>query len=244
MFAPRVLIYEQDAYVQTTVAMHKVGQIAETLDGRVFRYAKAGASNLGAGKLGTAPAQKTNHHNIALATAVKIGDTQVTVTLGATAAVANEYAGGLLTVNAGTGVPIAYEISSHPAAGSGASLTVNLVRPAVAALATADTKLDLVHNVWNGTIEGTVQTRRAAGVPMIAVTAGNYYWAQTKGVAPVLSDGAVGLGNWMVPSGSVSGALAAISTTIATAEATNLLAKATVMATVDTEYRPVELFID
>src|SRR5206468_3746399 len=103
-----------------------LGTRLQLQDGREFRFALAGGSALVAGNLQQAAANTANHQGINPAAAVAVGARAVTVTLGATAAAANEYAGGYLVVEGTAGQGYAYLVDSHPAANSGASLTLTL----------------------------------------------------------------------------------------------------------------------
>lgn len=209
----------------------------------VYRYAKVGASTITKGKLQTAPAPKTTHHNLAVVSAQAIGDKTVTVTLGATLAAADEYAEGHLVFNDVLTGGYQMKIKTHPAAALSTNLVVTLYEPLPTALTTSS-KANLVHNTYNNVIEGTSQTVRAAGVAMVTATTGLFLWLKTRGVASLLADQTIALGSWIVPSTSVSGSVIAISGTYATALITNRIGQADIMAGVDTEKRPVRLEIE
>lgn len=211
-------------------------------DHRVFRYALSGASALGAGKMGLAPAPKTNHHNNTAIASVA-GTLTPTFTLGATATVAGEYNEGYVMVNVTPDVGRTYKISNLGLIASGGVATPTLFEPIQTAWTTA-TRVSLVHNTHANVVESASATRRAAGVPLIAVTAASYYFAQTRGVASTLADGTIALGSRISASPSVAGAVVADSGTYATALVTTPLGSASVMAGVDTEYRPMFLTVD
>lgn len=238
------LVVDFNPYKTSTTQEHTLG--TQFNDGEdVYRYAKVGASTITRGKLQTAPAPKTNHHNLAIVSAVALGDKTVTVTLGATAAVADEYAEGYIVFNDATLGGHQYRIKTHPAANSSASLVVTLYEPVqVVALTVAGSKANLVHNTYNGIIEGTSQTVRAAGVSLVTATTGLFIWVKTRGVASLLADQTISLGAFIAPSTSVSGSVIEVSSTYGTAEKTNIVGQATVMAGVDTEKRPVRLEIE
>jgi hypothetical protein len=221
---------------------HNLGSFVELADYRAFRYLKIGASNTSAGKLQIAPAPKANHSNTSVPITAA-GSFSVTVTPGATAGVLSEYDEGLAVVNAGPGIGQSYLISHNPAFNASTAFTLTLSDPISTAF-TASTKLTLVHNQYNGSVEAAVQTRRGNGVPLVGVTAAYEAWAQTKGVAATLADQAIAVGSWIVPSASVAGAVIAISGTYATALVTGIVGQASVVAGVDTEYRPMVLTID
>lgn len=241
-YASEATVIDFNPYKTSTTQMYMLGTSFK--DGEdVYRYAKVGASTITRGKLQTAPAPKTNHHNMAIVNAQAIGDKVVTVTLGATAAVADEYAEGYIAFNDVTTGGFRMRIKTHPAASSSGSLLVTLYEPLPVALTTASTKATLVHNTYNGIIEGTSQTVRLAGVAQVTATTGLFLWVMTRGVSPLLADQAISLGAAMSPSTSVSGSVIEVSSTYATAEKTAPVGFAFI-AGVDTEKRPVRLTIE
>lgn len=241
-YASTPQIVDFNPYKVSTTQMFTLG--TQFNDGEdVYRYGKVGASTISRGKLQTAPAPKTNHHNCAVASAVALGDKTITVTLGATAAVADEYAEGYITITDASLGGYSYRIKTHPAANSAASLTLTLYEPVQVVALTTSAKATLVHNTYNGVIEGTSQTIRLAGVAQVGATTGQYLWFKTRGVSPLLADQTITLGALMSPSTSVSGSVIEVSATFATAEKTMLVGDAFV-AGVDTEKRPVRLTIE
>lgn len=245
--AANPVIIDFDPYGTNTVQQHELGASVNVGD-RVFRYAKSGASNQSVGKINTAPVQKTNHQNQSVQAAAALGATSVSITLGATASVAQEYQEGYLEVGLTPGQGRVYKISDQPAALSSGTQTVTLFDPIQLALTTSS-KASLTHNAWNGNVEGTVQTIRPAGVPLTSVTASTatapvYYWDQTRGIAATLNDQAIALGSWLTLSASVAGAVIAMSGTYATALLTPKVGEMTIKVGVDTQYEPVFLTID
>jgi len=218
-----------------------IGTKVETADGRVYRLAKVGASALVVDNLVQAPLNVANHANCtAAASAIASGTTPqtLTFTLGATAATANQYAGGYAIVNAGTGIGQVLTISKHPAAASGASLTVTVEEKLQVALDTTS-RVTLVANPYNGVIQATTSgDGTPVGSAIIAAAAGSYCWVQTRGPASVLSDASVaaaGLG--IMPSTTTAGCV-----TVATATGRNI--GEAIIAGVSAEARPVFLTID
>jgi hypothetical protein len=98
MFGSAKQLYSGEIYLQAQYRKSS-GALGQDRYGDLYRYGKVGGSNISAGKLQLAPTQKTNHHNLAALAAVTADGRQnkVTLTLGNTAAVANEYAEGLLS---------------------------------------------------------------------------------------------------------------------------------------------------
>ncbi len=234
-------VIDFNPYETSDVQKHQLGHKYVTEDGDIYRYAKAGASNITSGKLQLAPARKTNHDNVAVYAAAAIGDTKVTVTLGATAATANEYVGGKIVFSDVAPEGQEYVISSHPAADASATLQLTLKRPLVEALTTSS-EACLVHNTWNAVVEGTESTSDPAGVPVVDVTASYYCWLMTRGVKAVLADETIDAGAWLTAGTSTAGAVEELDD-LTTEITDNFVGKALV-AGVDTEYRAVKLEID
>lgn len=223
-------------------ATHSFGEAVYAGDRRVFRFGST-SENVSLGKLSQAPSPKTNHHNIAVAAAAALRATTVTVTLGATAATANEYSAGYMFTTDAAGEGTAYQISSHPAAGSAASLELTLFDPIQGTALTTSSEVSLVHNTYNAVQEVASSTLRPAGIPLVSISSGDYGWFQTKGAAAALCDTATTLGAPQKASGSVAGGIADM-TDILGASSEVLVGWADIMAGVDTEYRPITLQVD
>lgn len=201
-----LLITALDLTANTSTQQHNLGERAVTNDGRAFRYVKAGASDLVPGKLQQSPAEITNHENLT-PSAASVGDTSITVTLGATLATANQYANGWAVVTVTPGQGYQYKIKSHPAAAQSASLTLQLVDPIQVALTTSS-RIDLVQNPYSGVIlNPATATSAPIGVAVYPITASQYGWVQVGGPASVLADGAVTVGNLVVASNGTAGAV-------------------------------------
>ncbi len=196
----------QALYTSSSTQIHALGERLVTPDGRVFRYAKAGASDLVAGNWIQSPAQVANHQNIAVAAAA-IGATSITVTLGATAATANQYANGQAVVTITPGLGQAINISGHPAADASATLVLELQEPLRVALTTS-TRIDLIPNPYNGVIQSpaTTLTGCVVGVATYIITAAEYGWLQRSGPAGALIAGTPGVGVAIVLPGTAAGA--------------------------------------
>lgn len=229
----------QGIYEESATALHRVGERLQLGDGRVFYYAKNGAVALTPGTLLVEQDQTALHINLSCAAAA-IGDKEVTVTLGATAATANEYAEGYLSVNDGTGEGHIYKIKSHPAADASATLKVKLYDGInVALVASATSEVSLLHNPYYGVIISVAdQANCPVGVAVIATTAAYYCWVQTWGVANVLADEAVAQGDECTIGTSVVGAVEAVDAVGEPRVGISMCG-----AMVDTEYKPVMLQI-
>ena len=184
-----------------------VGASFQSEDGREFTLVQNAGTALAAGLLVQGPAFVANHIDCAVATAAT-GATSITVTLGATSVVANQYAGGFATVEEGTAIGEMLKIASHPAATASGSLVITLEDPISTTLTSASSKVSLTLNPY-GTLNGTDYTTfgvipcptgvggitgqiiGATFYPIAASTAtvASYGWIITKGLAPLLSDG-------------------------------------------------------
>lgn len=202
--------------------------------GKEYRYVEVGAAALTAGQMVMSPASVANHVNIAVQAAVAVGATSITVTLGATAATANQYADGVIAINDVDGQGHTYVIDSHPAADASANLTVTLkeeVREALTTSSQATLHADPHKDVLTTTAPAT---GTPIGVAVTDAAANTYAWVQNRGVAAVLNEGGTTAGLALQTSGSDAGALA-------TADADSSRVGVAVVTGVDTEYNPVFL---
>lgn len=182
-------------------------------DGREVRLVLVGASNVASGLLVAAPAPIANHQNL-VTTAFSaytnngLSPATVTVTLGGTAATANEYAGGYAVVTTGTGLGQTLKIASHPAqASTTGALVITLADAPNTALDTTST-VSLIANPCNGIIiNNHTALQQPVGVTLYAITATNYAYVISKGVTSCLQDGASTVGSEISPSNGVDGAI-------------------------------------
>lgn len=229
-------IFAQDIFSDTGttfVPLHKLGELGHTPDGRKFRYVSvepssstvtgqtAGAT-LVSGNVIQSSAQVANHLNLT-PSAAAIDATTITVTLGATAAFVNQYAGGYAIISTSPGNGYAYEIKSHPLAAASASLVLTLVDKVKVALTTSS-RVDLQRNVYAGVIQAPVTTATGAAIgvalhPIPAATTGGatgqtYGWIQTYGVCAALIDGTPAVGAMVVSTGAAAGGATIASSTL------------------------------
>lgn len=215
-----------------------VGTRWDLSDGREVMLVSAGGTALDAGKLMQDAAIVANHQNIAVSAYQAYSangnvPATITVTLGATAATANQYRGGFVVVNDGTGEGQTLRIASHPAADASASLVLTLEEGATTAPVAAASEVCLIpaHGA-DVVVNPTTVTGAQVGVTLYPIAASAYGFVVTKGVTSCLAQGAIGVGLGISPSGSVAGAVAVAAAT------TSRLGFAS-QAGVDTEYRAV-----
>jgi hypothetical protein len=231
--------FQQSIYEQSLTKKHRFGMLRIDDDGRKFRYARAGATALVAGKVGTGANAGTV--NIALTpAAAAVWVREISVTLGAEAVTANEYDDGLLQVyDTSTGTAgEQYRISSHGTSTTGsAAINISLREPIRVAVLATDS-VSLVPNPWNGVTETAAVAGFFAGVAPIAVTAAYYYWAQTGGEAIALNTGNTALGGVLEMSATAG------SYKIAANYLGGLFGQSYSYASVNTKYCPVYLSQD
>lgn len=218
-----------------------IGTRWDLSDGREVMLVRAGDA-VAAGKLYQDAAIVPNHQNLAVTAYTAYSNNgnvpaKVTVTLGATAATANQYAGGFVVVNDVNGEGQTLRIASHPAADSAASLAITLEDGATVALTTSSEVCLIPPHGKDVVIMPTTITGAVAGVGLYTIAAASYGFVTTKGLTSGLAQGALVVGGPISPSASVAGAF------VQTAYATNLVSGAVIgyanQAGVDTEYRSI-----
>lgn len=213
-----------------------VGTRFDTSDGREVTLVKNGAVALVAGVLTQDAAIVPNHQNIAV-TAYQAYSAngnvpaKVTVTLGATAATANQYAGGFVVVNDNNGEGHTLRIASHPAADASASLVITLEEGSSVAITTSSEVCLVTPHGKDVIIQPTTVTNAQVGVTMNAIAASAYGFVVSRGLTSCLAQGAIGVGLGL-SIGSVAGA-------VAVSAATTARLGFAAQAGVDTEYRVV-----
>lgn len=225
---------------------HQFGGLVQTNHGRdIWRYHAAGAANISKGKLEQAPAPVANHQNLALAAAsnIALGSTQVSLTLGGTAATIGQYDQGIASVNAGTGLGQNFGINhSNAQTSTTGTVLISLDDPVYVALAIADSKVTLTQNPYNGVIETATKTTTPSGVSMVDVTALNFGWLKTRGIAGVLVGSAMTLGSRVTSDGSTAGAVTD-NTDVSAPQTEVEIGQASIVAGTTGQYNPIVLTI-
>ena len=222
----------QPLYSSSSTAAHTPGTLAVSSNGRKYRYVKNGAVALVVGNVVAAPAQLTNHDQLTPAAAA-IGAETITITLGATAVTANQYAGGMAVIDTTPGEGYAYIIKGHPAADASASVVLTLETPIIVALTTSS-RVTIAPNPYVGVIQHPVTTATSVclGGCIFILAISEYGWIQTGGAGAALIAGTPAVGQPVTSTGAVAGALSVHSA--------ELNAPATMMVTgVDTKIMPV-----
>ena len=232
---------QQELFTTSTDMQMEVGALMEDTGGDKYRYIKAGGA-VSAGHLVQAPAPKTTAaHGVAVNTAAN-GDTSVTITAGAEAITANEYAGGTLAVVSGTAIGDSYPIIGNAAiTAAGGSVVVNLGTPIRTTFGASDT-VTLFHNPCNGALEAASSTRSPVGIAVEDIASGSYGWVKSHGIIGALADETLDLGSWLTSGTSTAGSVEELDD-LTTEIADNAVGYA-VVAGVDGETQPIMVTID
>ncbi len=212
-------IPDAEVYNLYTDRRFNLGQIAQTLDGRKFRFALNGAALLVPGDVLAAPVNITNHVLQTPTTAGKVGDTTLVMTIGNTALTLNQYQDGVTAIELGTGFGFAYPNAAHiNFVASSAAVNIPFKRGVtlqVAVPTTANT-VSFVASPFGGVIQSptTTLTSQAVGIAVSAIPASGtppatpqYGWIQTGGLAAVTTVGTAVIGlNVSVPLGTAGAA--------------------------------------
>lgn len=226
-----------------------VGSRWDLSDGReVILVSTATNTTTAPGKLYQNAAIVSDHQNLAV-TAYQAysnnGNTppKVTVTLGGTAATANQYRGGFLVVNDNAGEGQTLRIASHPAANAVASLAITLEDGPTVGITTASEVCLIPAHGSNVIINPTTPTNVPVGIALSAASGGTYSFLVSKGITSALADAtAPGVGVAISASTATAGAIGVFSTLGASGNAITTQIGNTVQASVSTEYRTV--FVD
>ncbi len=175
---------------------HPLGSRMVFGDGRQFRYAENAAVLLDAGAVIQASAPIANHV-LQTPAAAAVGDGEVAVTLGATAATVDQYKDGYLHIPVGTAQGTTYTVKAHAAVASAGVFTVPLHEPVQAAIPATANSVSLVANQYKGVIESPITTITAplVGVAQHAIPASEFGWLQTVGPCSVITKGTLIIGH-------------------------------------------------
>lgn len=205
-----VQVAAQTLHSSSADKYHNYGELIFANDGRAFRYCKAGGTALVAGQLQQSQAQDTDTQDLT-AVAAAIGDTSIAASTTVTVT-ANEYAEGFILITVTPGVGRQYKIKGHIAYTTAAP-TFQLMEEVKVALTTTS-RFDAMANPFNAVVVApTTYTSSAAGVAVHPIAIDEYGWLQVGGVANVLADGALIVGEPVIRSNGTAGSVEPTTTT-------------------------------
>lgn len=243
------VVSNQSVYTTVTDPRHLPGTRARLDDGRTFEYVRSDhGTAIGHGKLVTYDPIAAAVDKVAVQAAAGIGATSVAVTVTVTL-VANELAGGYLSIDSTPGEGELYRIIGHAVHASG-TLTLQLGRGLVVALTTS-TRATIIFSACSvkisaGVTVSTDPVEVAAGVTLVDVGVGSttpqYFWVQKTGLANVLFGTQVGAVGQCVYHGEDAGSFQSVVETD-TEKQQVLLGTIAALLPIDTEYHAVYLSI-
>lgn len=207
-----LLVNGGDLTLNESVASTAIGARGVSNDGREYRYVQAGGTALVVGYLQQAPAEITNHQDLTPTAGSALASNVITATLGATAATANQYAGGFAVISVTPDIGYIYRISGHAAVDSAGVITLTLDDVIRGSALTTTSRIDLFPNPYKGVIiNPTTATSAPVGVAVTALTASYFGWVQTRGPGVVVADagGALTVGTNIVASNQTAGCVEA-----------------------------------
>lgn len=180
--------------------------------GEVILVSTGASTTTASGFLYQDPALVANHQGLTV-TAVQAysnnGNTPatVTVTLGATALTANQYQGGFLLVQSGTGIGQTLRITENPAAlSSGTGVVITLEDAPNTALTTSSVVSLIPPHGANVIINPTTPSNVPAGIALYPISPASYGFLKVKGLVGAVSDASIAsVGNSIAASTTTAG---------------------------------------
>jgi len=183
----------------------QVGVKTVGTDGKVFRLVKMAVAGL-AGQSVQATPIVAAFEGLAVAEIAPAAQNKIVVTLGATAATADQFEGATLVVNTGTGKGLQFYVDKHNAADAASDLELTLVEKLPIAIPTTAT-VSLIANPYAAAIiTPTTPTGKILGVLQNDAAAGDYVLIQSKGYAAVIANGALAKGDLVGAGSTLAGA--------------------------------------
>ena len=203
---------DPDPYVSGTTQLFPLG--SKFVEGRnVYRY--CGISSAGAVIAGKLIQQQVgtgaDHEAMAPTENTAIGSTSISIETDGTDLVADGYNGGYLWISAGTGIGQSWEIKDTPAHDHSDDPTavIQLYGKVTVALATGDSKIDMVKNPFaDGVVAPAAETGAVIGATTIGMAASSFGWLKINGPLAMLTQGTLVIGNTAFRSGTTAGAVA------------------------------------
>jgi hypothetical protein len=184
----------QDVQTQSATQNFAIAQGMTFRDGRKFRYTLNGAADITRALMqqsaDTTATAFTKYVGVTqTGHAQAVGDREITVlvTTGGTPA-DNAFAGGYIVFTTGAQLDV-YRILASKLDATDTLMHLLLAEP-IKNVVAATAKASLIPSRWYKTIvaPATTLTGPPSGVPLCDVTAGYFYWAQTKGPCPMTVD--------------------------------------------------------
>lgn len=185
-------------------------------DGRVYRWARAAATNIATARLCQQTLNDANFDELVVPAAVAAGARTFNITNGATTVALGDFDDGWLNVEDDAGEGHLYRIRTHAAESAGsADFSVTIYETVQVAWTTATT-VGLFRNPYGrAIIHPSPATAMLIGETVLALTASRYGWLQTRGPASCLVEGTHVINERTIDSASADGAQAPTASTAA-----------------------------
>ncbi len=196
--------YPPNPYAESATPLFTIGtKLFQGARGWWYLKNAAVALNIAAPLQSAAAIHAEADDDIVVGAASAIGALTATLTSTANLAAAplstaNGFAEGYLVVNDEAGEGQMYKIKSHEAASGTSNFIVTLSDPLTVALTTSS-QVGLIQSPCANVLASkAVMTGIFAGIPLLAVTASYYFWAQMAGPAPIVAHAAIAKGTKVV----------------------------------------------
>ena len=182
------LLADRDIWHPTIDKKFPLGAIAESRDGRRWRYCEEGGNGLSLAMINQAAAITTDWELIAKVPTTVVGQKSFTINSAlSTALAAGDLIDGYLLVEDAAGQGNMYLIKDHTT-GTLPQIWLADAGGIRIAWTTATTEITLTKNKYKDVIVfPTDPTGPCVGVNMVAITADYFFWSQVRGPCPVLS---------------------------------------------------------
>ncbi len=171
-----------------------LGTKLTTYDGREFRFGENDGTIEVVGTAYQSEVPNAADDAIAVQAAAAIGAKQVSLTTNAEAFVANEFDGGYLIPEDDAGEGYVYLVENTPTAASASTATITIATGLEVALTTSTTVMMLKHPGKDLIIHPSPPTAPVYGVAVSAIAANEFGWYQMRGMAAVLFEGTLVIG--------------------------------------------------
>lgn len=216
MPAPIILSTEGEQFASYSDQRFPFGTLLQLQDGRKYRFAEIGGTNIAAGRLCQSEVPGANFDELAIPGAVAVGARSFDVTNGATTIARDDFAGGTLNVEDDAGEGHVYLIEGNDAEAAGSADFEIRLAPGnglVVAFTTATT-VGLTKSPYKDIIiHPSPATAELVGVTPRALDANQFGWLQVAGRASVLTEGTVVINEVVVDSATSDGSVAALALT-------------------------------
>jgi hypothetical protein len=185
-------------YETSSTQKYELGTRFRMPDGRIFRYAKNGGTQLSKALMTTSQglnARSVDELQTTSGTEVNLTDQEITIDVATGGTwTEDEYSGGYMVVNKATGIGDIYKIMANKIDDSDDTLMRVLLETPIRTALDATSELTLVQSPWYDvdvmptTAEGT-----PTGIPLVTVAVNYYCWLQTGGYAPAIVDASADL---------------------------------------------------